>query len=469
MEDFRKPQFSKEKRGFFMSVLLILCFLSGPGWADSPIYRGIYWDAAPAVAYNSQLGEFLVVWNFYNPLYPPNDVNFFGPVMGQLIKESGEKIGDPFEIISSGGVLPKVAYNTQTNEYLVVAERFYNTVGQRVSAFGSKVGGMITYLTNARAPRVLYNSLAGDYLVAGTWWSSSPSCTLQIYTLQVGGASGQPLGASTKVADEAYSYCADGAIYALEYAPINSTKAPQGRYLLAINGPNDLRMLNSQGQLLQVLYDQAHGTWYDNVPFQALLGIQYNIDIAYGTWGGDQPAFFLVWGDPGRKTSNNDQQVGIWGGIVEADKEMYYTSDTVSNEFFPLGWQWSHLTSSDNYKTWKPVVKYNNAAGTFVAAWRETPGEAPYDLTSVNHIRVDTSSGYRIPPLANLVVSSITGTENPVLPAIGSSSKTATVLIAWEDYRNFLGDIYGTLFNAGTRGTSIIISSRIWLPLILRQ
>ena len=70
--------------------------------------------------------------------------------MGQLIKENGKKIGEPFEIIASGGVLPKVAYNAQTNEYLVVAEQYYNIVGQRVSALGLKVGGLVTFLTNAR-------------------------------------------------------------------------------------------------------------------------------------------------------------------------------------------------------------------------------------------------------------------------------------------------------------------------------
>jgi hypothetical protein len=457
------------KRTALGLVFLLWLLFNGPVMADSPIYQGFWWDTAPAVAYNSQRGEFLVVWNYFDFRYLPDDVRFFGPVMGQLIWESGEKIGGPFQILDVG-VLSKVAYNAQTNEYLVVAERFYNTVGQRVSYFGLKVGGMTTFLTNARAPRVLYNSLAGNYLVAGAWWSSSPSCTLQIYTLQVD-AFGQPLGSATKVADEAYSYCGDNAgLYALEYAPIPSSKAPQGRYLLAIDRPTNLKLLDSQGQVLPVLYDQAHNTWYENLPFQqSKVGTPYNIDIAYGSWAG-QPAFFLIWGDINQNVPDYGVWTGIWGGIVEAAKELYYTTDPVSNEVFPISWEWSHVTYPDIYKQWKPVVKYNNSAATFVVAWRETPGSDVRDLTLVNHIRVNTSNGYRIPPLANLVVSATSGTENPALPAIGSSSKTPRVLIAWEDWRNIIGDIYGTFFNAATRDTSGISNgSKIWLPIILKQ
>jgi alpha-tubulin suppressor-like RCC1 family protein len=454
MKDLWKPCFSREKRGFLMLVLSLGFFFVGPALADSPIYQGPVWDAAPAAAYNSQRGEFLVVWNVFSPL--------FGPVMGQLIKENGDKVRAPFEIITSGGVLPRVAYNAQKNEYLVVAESNYSIVGQRVGALGMKVGGLNTYLNHAnlndvkyRVPRVLYNSLAGTYLVAGASWNDTPSCTLQIYTLPVG-ASGQPLASATRVADESYSYCSDGAIYALEYAPIASTQAPQGRYLLAVSQPdNYLRMLDSQGQLLRVWYDPIQGTWKENVPFQALADPKYNVDIAYGMWD-EKPVFFLVWGDPiGINVPGHGIWTGIWGGIVDAAKELYLTTDTPYNVTFPVSYQWNHFTTDPNSKTWKPVAKYNPAAGTFVVAWRETPLGDPRDLTNVNHIRVNTVSQYATPPPQdNLVVSSTGGTEDPKLPAIAASGKTAAVLIAWEDYRNGWPDIYGTMFDAGARITS---------------
>jgi hypothetical protein len=253
------------------------------------------------------------------------------------------------------------------------------------------------------------------------------------------------------VADESYGACADGAFYALEYALFATAKAPQGRYLLAINDPTDLRMLDSQGKLLPVLFDPLHNTWEEKVPFQQTkVGSPFNIDIAYGSWNG-QKAFLLVWGDTDQYVDGKKWS-GIWGGIVEAEKELYYKGDLVTNDVFPISYQWNHDVGL--YKQWKPAAKYNQPAGSFVVVWRETPLNDPRDLTNVTHIRVNTVSHYRIPPEYNLVISSSTGTENPVLPALASSTGSPKVIITWEDYRTILGDIYGTLFDAATRSTS---------------
>jgi hypothetical protein len=102
----------------------VLVLFSVPVFADSPIYRGFWWDSAPAAAYNAKDHGFLIVWNVFNPLYPSNVVMFFGPVMGQLIEESGESLREPFEIFCVD-VLPKVAYNANESQYLVVAEQWF--------------------------------------------------------------------------------------------------------------------------------------------------------------------------------------------------------------------------------------------------------------------------------------------------------------------------------------------------------
>jgi len=390
----------------------------------------------------------------YNILYPPTDVRFFGPLMGQLMKESGEKIGKPFEISTAGGVLPDVAYNADRNEYLVVTEQTFNTVGQRMSAQGMTIGGSTILLTSARYPRVLYNSLAANYLVTGAWISDTGSgnCDIRLHTIQVDG-NGQPLGSSHQVANKSHGPCEDGAVYAIAYAPIVSAKTPHGRYLLAIKTPESLTMLDSGGEVLLTLHDSAHGTWAPGIPFQSSkVGKPYGINVAYGKWH-NNPRFFLVWGDIGQQVDGYGEWTGIWGGIVDAEKEVYNTMDAVSNEVFPISYQYSHWAYKNHAKEWKPVVEYNPTADTFAVVWRETPGTDSRDLTNVNHIRANTSDGYRIPPLQNIVVSSTSGSENPTLPCIASSTRTSSCLIAWEDHRNLfgVGDIYGTFLDAITR------------------
>jgi len=449
---------SAMKRALFFPVIGFLVLISISALADAPIYQGLLWDSSPAVAYNSKDREFLVAWNVFNPLFPPTDTRFFGPVMGQLIKEGGERVGAPFRIFDAG-VVPEVAYNAQQNEYLVVAEQWWETVGQRVSALGLIIGGRTTLIANARYPKVLYNSKSGNYLAAGARLiETSPGsglCDIEVYTVRVG-ANGQALGAPVQVADEYHGLCSDGAVYSLAYAPIQNAKTPQGRYLLAIGDPTDLRMLGSDGRILPTLYNPQSGSWYGSIPFQqSKVGHPYNIDAAFGYLGGD-PVFLLVWGDIDQDVDGYGEWTGIWGGVVNAEQDYYETTWGVSNDVFPISWQWSHWATSGYAKQWKPAVVYNTLANRFVVAWRETPGTDPNDLTNVNHIRANTVDSTLIPPQQNLVLSATGGSENPKLPCIASSTTSSKCLIAWEDYRNLLGDIYGTFLVASTRLTSAI-------------
>lgn len=421
----------------FAMFLLIVLF---PGFAqaDAPIYTGLLWDSAPAVTYNSQSGEFLVVWNMFNLLSDPSNQNFYGPLMGQRLNEDGEKIGQPFEIINAGGVLPDVAYNAAKNEYLVVAEQWFNTVGQRVSAKGALIGSTTTFLTNARYPRVVYNSLAQNYLVAGAWPTGSGTCNIQFYTIRVDG-SGQPVGAKSQVAEESFAPCDDGAVYAIAYAPVTSTTYPQGKYLLAIRDGRHLRILGSDGT-----YSVDASTYNDGSQIED----PFNVDVAFGYLHGD-PVFFLVWGETDSPFDGYDGKEwnGIWSGFIDAE---YHTK--VANMVFPISLIWAHYSDDTNAKTWRPVTAYNGISNQFVVAWRETPGTDPRNMTNENHIRSSMRDSTTSSPGSNTVVSATTGLENPTLPAIAASSRTASCLITWEDHRGLFlinaGDIYGSSVHA---------------------
>ncbi|MBU0495632.1 MAG: hypothetical protein KKA73_18505 [Chloroflexi bacterium] len=106
---------------------------------------------------------------------------------------------------------PAVAYNSQQQEYLVVWERGYygsslkDICGQRVSRNGALVGPCITIAPTGydlRDPAVAYNSQTNEYLVVYAWDVAGG-----IYGMRVSGATGQPVGSEITIATEAsYSF-----------------------------------------------------------------------------------------------------------------------------------------------------------------------------------------------------------------------------------------------------------------------
>jgi hypothetical protein len=448
--------------------------------ADDPVFTFLLWDTTPAVAYNSTSGQYLVVWNMFNVFYPPTDPLFFGPVMGQLKQEDGTNFGDPFMIFDAG-VLPDVAYNVEENEFLVVSEQWFNTVGQRISAQGTKVGAATTLMTKSRWPKVLYNSMSGDYLVCGAMLTDSAPdlCDIWLKTKMVN-KSGQAVGGENViVSGEGHGLCADGARYALAYAPLTmdpdepprpNNSLADGRYLLAVGSPTNLTMLDSQGKPMPTLLQQ-NGSWWPSIPFQqSKVGKPFSVDVTYGKWQGED-VFFLVWSDrdqyvkfdPDTDSCGGDW-TGVWGGIVNANSSYYKSTWAVSNEVFPISLQWNHAAGLKEWKQWRPVVAYNGTDDSFVVAWRETPFSEkkpgipavvpdPRDLSPYHHIRANKVKDHIVPPGScpekNLLMSANIKEANPTFPAICASGNTTGNLIVWEDHRNFfgIGDIYGSLLD----------------------
>jgi len=440
------------KKSFFPLLLVFFVLSSVQAFADFPISQGLFWEyeTAPRAAYNLQNDEFLVVWNAFNLLYSPSDLNFFGPVRGQRIKASGELIGTPFDIIYAG-VLADVAYNANQDEYLVVAEQWYNTVGQRLDASGNKIGGQVTLISSARYPRVIYNSLLHNYLVTGV--GNVPGGSCDIYTIQVD-AYGSPIGSATNVTTGLGGSCNDP-IYSIAYAPLETpdslhgqTLTPGGRYLLA-GGPKSLMWLDSHGKVIPVVY--AWGVWYNEIPFMPEDGANplesYNIDVAYGG-----NSFALAWSETGGHKFCGFPWKGVMGSFLDADRTYFLNNETENSGVFPISWIADHWVDQGYnpeegyaYKDWRAKVAYNAAAKKFVVAWRETPSTDPANDTTVNHIRVDILHG--ICPQKNIVVSSTTGTEDPKLPFITSSTTSLKVLVGWEDHRDLVGRIFGAFLD----------------------
>lgn len=163
------------QRVFFIAMLASVVLLSVQGspigsWFAISELSGDQQNAS--IAYNSQRQEYLVVW--WRRYDLTNDFD----VWGQRVSSNGALVGAPILIAYGAGAerrYPAVAYNSQHDEYLVVWEEkdasSSSVRGRRVSATGWLPGGVFTVVSGAVAdvycglPAVAYASTADRYLV----------------------------------------------------------------------------------------------------------------------------------------------------------------------------------------------------------------------------------------------------------------------------------------------------------------
>lgn len=123
---------------------------------------------SPAVAYNSNRDEFLVVWEQH---IHGGEVAIFG----RRVSTSGETIGGSFPVAHYSlqpFYRPAVAYSPKQDSYLVVWHRKYSSVDYDVWGIpvsGSGVPGALFYIDNDLHqdwyPAIAYNGQADEFLV----------------------------------------------------------------------------------------------------------------------------------------------------------------------------------------------------------------------------------------------------------------------------------------------------------------
>ena len=128
----------------------------------------------PSVAYNAINDEYLVVW-----MYNPSDDNSTYEIWGRRVAWDGSSLGPEFRIIQWANRsfwTPRVVWNSVRNEYLVIWNALDTTTslatdvaGYRVSADGSVINpGAPIIITDVNHPHqadVVYNLAADGYLV----------------------------------------------------------------------------------------------------------------------------------------------------------------------------------------------------------------------------------------------------------------------------------------------------------------
>ena len=174
---------------------------------------GISWDGsehrlAPDVAYNQANGEFLVVWEYE---HSPTDHDIYA----RLVRQDGTLASGEFPIATSGSYesSPAVAYNPAANEYLIVWEvrvgsgefSHHDIQARRLDGNGALVGGLIIVANSSldeAAPAVSDASSSNQYLVV--WQEKqSGSGAYNIRGHRVSGNGGLPGG---KIAIASWEY-----------------------------------------------------------------------------------------------------------------------------------------------------------------------------------------------------------------------------------------------------------------------
>jgi hypothetical protein len=149
-------------------------FVSAAGVPQGGIF-GVGWEyenhmMAPAVACNSTTGEFLVVWEFAY-----SDVDH--DIWGRLVAGDGTLISDWLDVATSSNneYAPAVCYNPDLNEYLIVYERRSGAdpvtprdlVCTRLGAAGEQIATADVIATTADEcqPDITYGFHSDKYIV----------------------------------------------------------------------------------------------------------------------------------------------------------------------------------------------------------------------------------------------------------------------------------------------------------------
>ncbi len=188
-----------QKHWFTLALTLALLapFLAGPAAvsAGGPIggmflIRDETVDTKdPAMAYNSHDQEYLVV--FWNDR-PGND-----DIRAERVSKDGKLLGGVWVAAGAGADrrYPAVAYNSQANEYLVVwQEDDMDIRGQRVSATGGLTGGEfdialgVPSYPRCYTPAVAYASTENKYLVVFQYYSPTTGYGIEARALNSDGS-----------------------------------------------------------------------------------------------------------------------------------------------------------------------------------------------------------------------------------------------------------------------------------------
>ncbi len=379
----------------------------------------------PAVAYNSVDGEYLVVWH--------DERKGNWDIWGQRLDLDGSLLGSSFDICNNANAqfYPDVAYNLDTNQYLVVWEdrrADADIYGQRVNGDGSLDGAEIPIAgvgtTARRKPKVAFNPISGEFLVVYVYEAENNNVRGRRVP-----AAGNPTSAefdiATGTSDQNYP---DVACRSVE---------PGGGGYLVVWRDTDGSQRDVKGQRL----NQNGGLLEGVLDLCVEASSQWSPAVAYSP---DDDRYLVVWPDDRDAATQGRNVYGRQVGGAGLLHDEFAISTASSNQ--------------------APVaVTYGSGPGTYVVAWQDArnAGTTP-DLygqqVSGDGALVETTAGTNDP--LSLYSG---GQESPALAWAGAGTSG---LLVWEDGRNGVSyDVYGLRLEAQPAGDG----NRIFLPVVVKD
>ncbi len=302
----------------------------------------------PAVAYNLDQNQYLVVWD--------DRRDDDGDLYGQIVDADGDLNGGEVPIAGAGTIgrhLPRLAYNPISGEYLVVygyADEINNIRGRRLGVTGTPVAAefdIAAGATDQYYPDVACRTVepgGGDYLVV---WRDTDGTQRDIRGRRLD-HTGASLGD--------YALCTEASS---QWTPSVAYSPDDDRYLVI--WPDD-RDVATQGRDVYGRQVSGTGTLYTEFAISTASGAQSAAAVTYA--GG--PGGYVVVFQDARNTSTAPD---LYGQRVSGTGELVDTTAGANDALY---------TGSSAQES--PAVAWGGDGGHGLLAWEGNPDGETYDI-----------------------------------------------------------------------------------------
>lgn len=440
------------------------------------------WGAySPAIAYNSQADQYLVVWSASTNGGGLAAGEF--EIWGQLLDaSSGLVVRDDFRLSDMGtdgdhqydAFSARVVYNNDANQFLVVwygsesdlgfAVGEFEIFGQRLDAGGNEIGSNDFRISkigadgdptlDAKDADLVYNTVSEEYLVV--WWANVDDGSGEVFGQRLN-SSGIEMGSDDFQISE-MGPAGDGDYWGIRPAAAHNSQ--NNEYLVIWQGSDDISGL--------ALYEaEIFGQRLSS------LGVDIGVDdFRISDMG---PAETLGYSAGSSNVAYHpvlNEYLIVWTGSDTATTQSDIFGQRLSHSGIELGsndfWVNQPAGPDPMNNSWSPQVAYNAADQGYVVVWQEH-----YDIPALADEQ--EIAGQRLSGTGVLIgvpqfqVSNMGPDEDAEFlagaPALTARTVLGEVLIVWSGNDNTPGptgiEIFGQRYSAQTQ--------QVFLPIVVRE